>query len=222
MSIIYVLAAQGTKVLCDYTNYSGNVDKFCISILKRVPQNSRGSYEYDENYSFHFLNADGMTYLTMCEKNYPQTSAIQFLESIKKELEESHGTNFNSMTQYELNPVFKEKLAMKMEYYNTNKDNTQDNIALLKNSIINIKDDLLKDDELLNQRGEKIQLIVEKASNLAVHSDTYYNSAKSVKRNYWWKKMKLTIILSIIGLIAIFVIVLIACGGFNFSRCKKK
>lgn len=220
MSIIYALAAQGTKVLCDYSSFSGNFAQMCVSILKRVPQNTRGTYGYDDNYCFHFLNAANMTYLTMCETKFPATTAFQFLESIKSELEQAHGTNFDGTSSYGLQRQFQSKIAMKIDYFNKNKDTSTDNISRLKNEVINVRDELLKDDEILNQRGEKIQLIVEKADKLSQHSDSYYNSSKKVRKSFWMRKMKLIIALTITILVIILVIVLIACGGFKFSKCK--
>lgn len=221
MSLIYALIAQGTKVLCDYSSYSGNFDQLCNSILKKMQTNEQGSYDYEKTYKFYFVNHDGMNYITMCEADYPGETAMDFLESVRKEFESANGTNFDTTPAYSLNTSFQAKLSMKIDYYNKNKDTRTDNIGKLKDEVINVRDQLLKDDELLNQRGEKIQLIVQKADMLSQHSDNYYIKANSVKNKYLCQKIKYTLIVVGIVLVLIYLIVSLVCG-FTFKDCGGK
>lgn len=52
MSLIHyvLIARQNNKVLCDYTEESGNFPQIAIRILKHVKQNQKSSILFDEKY----------------------------------------------------------------------------------------------------------------------------------------------------------------------------
>lgn len=47
MTLIYSLIAKDNTVLCDYTEYQGNFQQFCPSILKKVQKNTKGAMKYE-------------------------------------------------------------------------------------------------------------------------------------------------------------------------------
>lgn len=49
MSIIYTLISKGDdKILCDYTEYSGNFEQISRSLLKKVEKNHKATFSYDD------------------------------------------------------------------------------------------------------------------------------------------------------------------------------
>ena len=86
----------------------------------------------------------------------------------------------NNAVAYKLNETFKSDLKTRMvlkifiqEYFNTNCDD--DSIAKLRKGVLNMKDDVLYASDFLNQRGEKIQLVISKADGLRCESVSYYS-----------------------------------------------
>lgn len=223
MSLIYVVIAAGPKVLCDYTNYKGNFEQATAALLKKVQENTRASIQYGKEYAFFYWNIDGLTYLCMCDISFPGNVAFAFLESIKKEFNEAYpNEDFRSKSNYALNDAFKEKLSIKLDYYNKNKNKSLDKTGQLKEGVISFKNEVLETGQLLDQRGEKINIIAKKADQLSQDSSTFYKTAKNVKRNAMWKRVRLIILCTVGALILIYIIMVCCCGGFALKSCFGK
>ena len=144
MSLIYVVVAVGSKVLCDYSSYKGNFEQATIALLKKVQDNTRASIQYAKEYAFYYWNIDGLTYICMCDISFSSNVAFAFLESVKKEFNEAYpNEDFSTKNNYALNDTFKQKLAIKLEYYNQNKDKSLDKTAQLKEGVISFKNETL-------------------------------------------------------------------------------
>lgn len=223
MSLIYVVIAVGSKVLCSYTSYQGNFEQTTTTLLKKVQENTRASIQYAKEYAFYYWNIDGFTYLCMCDISFSSNIAFAFLESVKKEFNEAYpNEDFRSKSSYSLNDKFKEKLAIKLDYYNSNKDKSLDKAGQLKEGVISFKNEVLETGQLLDQRGEKINIIARKADQLTQDSSTFYKTARNVKRNAMWKRVRLIILCTLGALLLIYIIMVCCCEGFALKGCFGK
>ena len=221
MSLIYVLIASGQKVLCDYSAYHGTFEQISQSLLSKVEPNTTASFQYKDQYVFYYLNSDGVTYLCMADVNYPKTSSSSFLESIKTEFTQTYpNKDFKTVGNLGLNEFFKQKLSIKLEYYNQNQNASLDQTGQLKKGIVDFKNQVLEANDLLDQRGEKINLIVQKAEMLSQESNSFYSSAKGVRRKEQCKRIKQIALLSVCILALIYVVLAIICG-WTFGDCRK-
>ena len=220
MSLIYVVVAVGSKVLCDYSSYKGNFEQATIALLKKVQDNTRASIQYAKEYAFYYWNIDGLTYICMCDISFSSNVAFAFLESVKKEFNEAYpNEDFSTKNNYALNDTFKQKLAIKLEYYNQNKDKSLDKTGQLKEGVISFKNEVLETGQLLDQRGEKINIIAKKADQLSQDSNTFYKTARNVKRNAMWKRVRLIILCTVGALVLIYIIMVCCCSGFALKGC---
>lgn len=48
MSIVYSLIAKGNTFLCDYTEYKGNFQKICASVIKSIQKDTKGTMKYNK------------------------------------------------------------------------------------------------------------------------------------------------------------------------------
>lgn len=221
MSLIYVLIASGQKVLCDYSAYHGTFEQISQSLLSKVQPNTTASFQYKDQYIFYYLNSNGVTYLCMADMNYPNSAASSFLDSIKTEFNQTYpNKDFNTVGNLGLNEFFKQKLSIKLDYYNQNKNASLDQTGQLKKGIVDFKNQVLDANDILNQRGEKINLIVQKAEMLSQESNSFYSSAKGVRRREQCKRIKQIALLTVCILAIIYVILGIACG-WTFGCLRK-
>lgn len=68
-------------------------------------------------------------------------------------------------------------------------------------------------------RGQKIEVLVEKAQDLQVEANGYRDNGRAIKRKMWYQNMKIK--LTIIGVLILILVLIIwsaACGGFNCSK----
>ena len=82
--------------------------------------------------------------MIMTNTNYPMPAAVACLESMEKEYGNIlNGRNFSKLNNYGLNSEFKEKLKMKYEYYNDNKEALNESTQKLMDEMFKMKEDVL-------------------------------------------------------------------------------
>ena len=158
------------------------------------------------------MNENNVTYLLMTMPIYPLSAAVACIESLKKELADELGKiNFNDVGDYGLNNKLKEKLRLKLEYYNENTDIVSDSLQNLKNKMMEYKDEVLKAAESLNERGEYLNEMQNKASDLENSSFKYRDLAGDVRRKECRKKACTIGIICGVVVAIILIIVLCVC-----------
>ena len=87
MPIYYALAAkdQNNIILADYTQYSGNFQRVVSDLMTKITANSMKTFETEE-YSFHYVNEEGISVLCMTDQKYNRKQAFSFLQDLKKAL----------------------------------------------------------------------------------------------------------------------------------------
>ena len=189
--IIYALVAKGIKPLSGYSNFTGTFDQVCINYLKNIGPDTSAAVKLDSDYIIYYINEGNITYLLMTDNIYPKEAALGCLESIKKEFQSIYqNRSFDDVEKFGLNDEFKVKLRMKFDYFNANTDVSNEKIGQLKDEMCKMKDEVLNASGLLNNRGEKLQVLDEKADALSSASNNYYKSSKRVKRAECMKRVK--------------------------------
>ena len=190
--IIYALVAKGVKPLSGYSNFTGTFDQVCINYLKNIGPDTSAAVKLDSDYIILYINEGNITYLIMTDTIYPKEAALGCLESIKKEFQSMYqNRSLDDVDRFGLNEEFKVKLRMKFDYFNANTDVSNEALGQLKDEMCKMKDEVLNASGLLNNRGEKLQVLDEKADALSSSSNNYYKSSKRVKRAECMKKVKI-------------------------------
>ncbi len=208
MSIIYGLIAQNNKPLCDYSEYKGTFTSICIRTLPKC-LNERGLLTIQNTYNIFYRNENGITFLYLCENAFPQEAAIVCLDKTIEEFFKNFSTqkDYSNEPQYCLNNQFQRKLFEKMQKYNTNSNILDENINELKENLLSMNKQIISTSEIVNERGDKINLIVEKAEKLSQDSTVFADTTKRVKRLEKWRKIRMYLIIFVT--LAIIIILLI-------------
>ncbi|KAG0312064.1 hypothetical protein BGZ99_009738 [Dissophora globulifera] len=197
MSIIYALVAKGAIVLAEYTKSSGNFTTVTEAILEKIPpNNSKLTYVYDR-YLFHYVCEDGITYMCMADDSFGRRIPFAFLQDIKAKFLAQYGREraLESLVPYSLNE-FSKTLAKQMEYFSTDPD--ADKIKQVQGEIEQVKDVMVQNIERVLERGERIELLVDKTDNLNQRSFDFKRRSTALKRTMWWKNTKLMVILMLV------------------------
>ncbi len=219
MSIVYSLICKSSdKVLCEYTEYQGNFEQISRNLLKKVQKDKRATFSYADEYYFHYINSNNLTYMCMCDKRLTQDTAFAYLEEIKKLFIDTFTEEeIKAAISYSLNDKFVTYIKGKMNYFNANL-NDSDSVSKLKKGMNEYKDNILQANEILMERGDKINLIVKKAEKLRGESTTYYGSAKKVHRNVRCRNVKIALVCILVIALIVWFISSLACG-FDYSKC---
>jgi len=70
--------------------------------------------------------------------------------------------------------------------------------------------------ERVLERGEKIELLVDKTDNLRFQADRFHKTGRSLRSKMWWQNMKVKLlILIIVILIAVIIFASVCFSGGN-------
>jgi len=217
MPIIYSLIARGTTVLAEYTATSGNFTTVTRRILDKIPPNdSRMSYVYDRHL-FHCMVQDGLTYLCMADEEFGRRVPFTFLEDIKNRFKATYGDRGKTALAYGMNADFSRVLQNQMDYYSSNPN--ADKINRVKGEIDEVKSVMVTNIEKVLERGERIELLVDRTENLNQAAFKFKKQSTSLKNAMWWKNIKIMIILIFVIVVIVYFIVALACGGLLFQSC---
>ncbi|XP_004074536.1 vesicle-associated membrane protein 8-like isoform X2 [Oryzias latipes] len=78
-------------------------------------------------------------------------------------------------------------------------------------SQVNEVKDILKDniDKVL-ERGDRLNELIDKTDDLQASADSFQRTSTRVARKYWWKNIKLMIIIGVVLLVVLILIILAA------------
>ncbi|KAA1067632.1 hypothetical protein PGT21_011920 [Puccinia graminis f. sp. tritici] len=95
--------------------------------------------------------------------------------------------------------------------------NQQINIA--RSELASVKDIMIKNvGEILN-RGERIELLLDKTDNLSAQSSAFRKRSQVLRRKMWWKNTRMIALSAIVVLMVIYILLAQACGA-SLSHCS--
>jgi vesicle-associated membrane protein 7 len=215
--IVYALVARQRTVLAEFTSSCGNFPTVTRVLLAKIPSDhdSKMSYVYDQHV-FHYIVDGGMTFLCMATEEKMRRKTFAFLEDIIKIWREKYGAIEQTALAFSLNDSFGPILKQKMEYYSSNQP--VDKIAVVQAEIDSVKDIMVENIDKLLERGEKIELLVDKTDRLNQQAFKFEKTSRNLKNEIWCQGVRnKCIIVTIIALIILFIVAMIC--GINFSQC---
>ena len=208
MQIIYGIIAKDSNPLCEYSEYKGSISSVCIKAIAMCKEN-QGVLTY-EGYNMFYENKSNLIFMLMCEKGYPEETAFKCIENIVNEFQTTFtsSSEYDNVPQYSLNKQFQQKLRMYMEKYNDPK-NQKTNVDILTDKLLSMHRQVLDTADIVNERGEQINLIVSKSEQLSRDSYTFKKTAEKVKNIERCRKIKtyaimIGVLVFIIGIILFF------------------
>lgn len=165
---------------------------------------------------FHVLIQSGLTFLCMAEESAGRRVPFAFLEDIKGSFMSSYGDSWQQATAYAMNDAFSQVLQQRMQYFSA--DPSADVLNRVRGEITQVKDIMIENIEKVLDRGEKLDLLVDKTELLQGEAFAFRREAKRARRVMWWKNVRMWFIMGGIIAAVVFLIVLSACG-WNFKHC---
>ncbi|SBT82198.1 SNARE protein, putative [Plasmodium ovale] len=202
MSIIYGLVAREKTVLAEYTEFGGNFSNISRLLLEIIPPHSaRKSYIYDD-YVFHQLMKNGITFMAMADKELGFLTPYAFLEEISKVFFR-HFNYTSDLITLSLDEEFKPVLKENMRIFNNYESNDVHN---LKSQISNIQNIIIENIEKILERREKIDILVNKSEKLYQENISFRREAMRLNFFMWLENNRFLIYF--ISTIAIFILLI--------------
>lgn len=216
MPILYAVVARSTSVLAEFSATSGNVAQIAMRVLEKTGGgDSRVSYSHDRH-QFHLLVSSSIIYLCMADESFGRRIPFAFLEDLRNRFEESYAREAQTAIAYAFNGTFSSVIQTQMEYFNTNPD--ADVINKVRGGIADVKKGMVENIDKVLDRGEKIDLLVDKADNLQADAFRFKKTAVKLKRAYWWQNVKIQLTVFFVLAAIIYTILAISCG-IKVNKC---
>jgi vesicle-associated membrane protein 7 len=200
---------------------SGNFATITRVLLDKIPT-TEGKHSYiHDDFIFHYVTDAGICYLCMSDDKNKHRVPLGFLEDIKQSFLSKFGYETpQTAIAFSMNEEFSPVIKERMDFYNSdNADLGIDNIGVVKSQIEDVKDVMLNNIEKVLERGEKIELLVDKTDRLNQQAFRFESSSRSLRRALYWKKMRCYIILGAVSVLVIYFASASLCG-FDFHQCK--
>ncbi|KAG6392156.1 hypothetical protein SASPL_146367 [Salvia splendens] len=235
-TLIYALVARGTPpvVLAEYTEFSGNFNSIAYQCLQKLPaSNNKFTYNCD-NHTFNYLVHDGFSidsytdfcvllkfevdrrpYCVVAEESAGRQLPMAFLERIKDDFVAKYGGGkAATFPANGLNKEFGPKLKEQMLYCSEHPEEIS-KFAKVKAQVSEVKGVMMENIEKVLDRGEKIELLVDKTENLHHQAQDFRTTGTQIRRKMWLQNMKIKLIVLAIIVALILIIVLSVCNGFK-------
>ena len=221
------IALEPKKILFEYKEEVNlniqKVQKVIRNILDtRVKSFDNSSLTYDKDFTIFYKNDSLITAVCATDINYPNSTAFEFLDVLVDTFRSKYKEeDIRQAHSFAYNDPFKKTTKEKVTYYNKNLDSKDlTNLDRLKDSLLDMKNNLVETVQTLNMRESELSHNVEKAEDLKSKTDELLINARKAKKlekeNTPFKK----IIPFVIGAIVVYCVFAIMCGGSSLPNCS--
>ena len=202
--------SRGTIVLAECSATQGNANTVARRILERIPSgDSRQSYTQDRHL-FHILSENGLTFLCMSDEGMGRRVPFAFLEEIRGRFVQAYGSAAQTALAYAYNTEFSRILHQQMEYFSFNPN--ADVINRVRGEVSEVKNIMVENIERVLDRGEKIELLIDKTDQLQGDAFQFRRNTRKLKSEMWWKNFRLACMVVGGSVLLIYFIAAMACG----------
>ena len=221
--LLYSCIAYHNTILTEHTTSAASATSSLASlILPKIDHSSaqKLTYTHGANH-IHYIadaapasagNAPGLTYLVIAKQDLGRRIPFGFLVEIKKRFLNQHqDAEFSSLPSYGA-ASFNSDLKKLMVEYGTTKAGQDDAFKNVQAEIDNVRDIMSKNIEQVLERGERIDLLVDKTDRLGGSAHDFRVRSRGLKRRMWWKNVKLMVLLTLVVIFLIYLFVGFGCG----------
>lgn len=202
-------------------------------ILPKIDHSSpqKLTYTYNDNF-VHYIasapseypsspSAGGLTFLVVAASSVGRRIPFGFLVEIKNRFLKQfpvESTDFASLPNYGAGS-FNAELKKLMIEYGTTKSGKEDAINNVQAEIDNVREIMTQNIDQVLARGERIDLLVDKTDRLGGSAHEFRVRSRSLRRQMWWKNVKLMVLLTVVVIFLIYLFVGFGCGLPGWSKC---
>ena len=180
------------------------------------------TYQYD-NYQFHYIVEGGICYLCMSDTLNKHRLPYAFLNDMRERFLAQYGSQAPlTAIAFSYNEEFAPVVGQRMQYYNSDDaEGSIDNIGAVKNQIDQVKENMVQNISSLLERGERLELLVERTDSLNQQAFRFESSSRNLRRAMAWKQLRCYITLGVAAAFILLIASASMCGGVDFRHCRK-
>jgi len=152
----------------------------------------------------------------MCDDMAKRRIPFSFLEDIMSRFQSQYGSQAQTAIAFSMNEDFGRVLQKQMELYNSPQ---ADNYSQVSSKLEDVKNIMVENIEKILERGEKLELLVDKTEQLQEQAFKFEKSSRKLKNVMFWKRVKMFLAIGAIVLFLIWIITVLACG-ITYKKCR--
>mmetsp|Transcript_3121 Transcript_3121/g.5137 ORF Transcript_3121/g.5137 Transcript_3121/m.5137 type:complete len:262 (-) Transcript_3121:60-845(-) len=197
------------EVLCEYSSLEQNSEAQIRDLLpKFTPDNASKSYTFGDNHGLHYIFEDSLWFVCLADKAYGNARPFSCLKALQEAFQrQKSGANF------------RDEMKKIVSHWNSPEAAVSERVLRMNQAVNDIHENLLDSLDNLMERGEKIDVLVQRSLVLSENSSSFARESRVLHNRIRWRNLKSFIILGLLVFVVIFVIVLMSCGGFSFKDC---
>lgn len=173
-----------------------------------------------DGHTFNYLESDGYVFLCVADQAFGRQAPFACLDKIASDFSSSHGAAARDAIAHSLNRSFAPVLRQHMEYVSHNSGEV-DKVSKVQQQVSEVKEIMMDNIEKVLDRGEKIELLVDKTENLRFQADNFHKTGRALRRRMWWQNLKMKLVFASFVVIVILILFLSFCYS-NGNDCTKK
>lgn len=201
---------------------TGNFPTVTRVLLSKIPQeDGKQTYVYDQ-YLFHYIVENGICFLCMSDELNKHRIPFAFLTDMKDRFTAKYGREEPQQAiAFAYNEEFSKIIAERMDYFNSDEaDKSIDNLGAVKSQIDDVKGVMVQNIERVLERGERLELLVERTDRLNQQAFRFEASSRSLRRTMKWRQMRGYVVGGVAICVLLFILIATGCGGIDFHRCR--
>lgn len=216
--------AHNTTILSECTtSASSQTSSLASLILPKIEHSTPQKLTYTHGgHQIHYISeapsehpdhpsAGGLTFLVVADASLGRRVPFGYLFEIRKrffaQFPPGAGSDYADMPNYGAG-AFNAELRGLMVEYGATSGGQSDAIGNAKREIDDVRGIMTKNIESLLERGERIDLLVDKTDRLGGSAREFRVRSRGLKRQMWWKNIKLMALLALVVIIIILAIVI--------------
>ena len=167
------------------------------------------------------LSAPGLTYLVVAPSDLGRRIPFGYLLQVKKDFLTKFPaakTNFSSLPAYGA-ASFNSEMKKLMVEIGTSKAGQEDAFRNVQREIEDVRGIMTENIERVLERGERIDLLVDKTDRLGGSARDFRMRSKNLRRRMFWKNIRLMVLLGVVCVFLLYLLVGFGCGLPGKSSC---
>jgi len=237
--LLYACVAHGNTILTEHTSpgtSSSSASSLASVILPKISHSSPHKQTFIHDRLFVNYIADSpsstsnapdedlsshaaLTYLVVAQAELGRRIPFAFLLELKKKFLAQHApgqTDFSSLPAYGT-AAFNSTLKSMLAQYNIAPPS--DALSNAKKEIDSVKDIMTENIERVLERGERIDLLVDKTDRLGGSARDFRVRSRGLRRQMWWKNVRIMVLLSVVVVFLVYLFVGFGCGLPAWGKC---
>ncbi|XP_054623726.1 vesicle-trafficking protein SEC22b-A [Dunckerocampus dactyliophorus] len=168
----------------DLQQYQSQAKQLCRKLNAQSPD--RCTVEA-KDMSFHYLIAEGVCYLSLCEPTFPKKIVFAYLEDLHSEFSDQYGRKVPTVTRPYSFIEFDTYIQKTKKSYIDSR--ARRNLGSINTELQDVQKIMVANIEEVLQRGEALSALDTKASNLSTLSKKYRSDAKYLNTRSTYAKV---------------------------------